>query len=419
MTTSQFINVISTSTIGALSEQVLLNYNPYGSLYKIHAIAVRIEKGNLDQLQQATSISLKGPLEDVLQIKVDNSSTPLREVDRQVVTQVSGGQYYVYSILTENQRVVVSNPNSALYTKDIIIEPGIDITPIILQNYAAILGTVDKSRESDYIVHSDREYATSGSKTNPVNLASILTNQAQPASVQDSNYTSTGWINGRYEGSKLTYLNNHGANPFLKGAFFQGSFFDRNIADIYIKELPPSDLTYSEYFFSGELDSLRYELEDTLFNISVLSIDSTTQNYVGLAAGAWVIPKVLNIGDLLVIQSGSAGNYYPEVLQMTTPAPGALPQYFPYTYYNQNSGSGATFATMRINRGVNDTPRIAQSNSGANVKVFRIVPTTVYTIAGNNIQVARKGKMRASESSEVVYIGNQGAVYSGSKQDSL
>jgi len=418
MTASEFKLSISEGVIGNLAQKVLINYNAYGTLYKVDAIAVRIEGGNLLQLQQATTISLKGPLGDTLNILVDNSSAPVREVDRQIINQPgTQGSYYLYSILTENQRVSVLNPNSQYVTDDaVIIEPGINSTPQVEENYGAVQGTIDRSRESDYIVHSDRAYAISGSKTNPVNLTSIIANQAQPAPVQDSNYTSTGWINGRYEGSKLTSVNNHGASPFLKGEFFQGAFFGKNITDLYIKELPPSDLSYGEYFFSGELDTLRYELEDTFLKVDTPVITGTTSGNLELISQtAYKTPKVLNTGDLLLVQTPSATSPKTEVLQILMPT--GSQQYAPYDYYNYNSGTGVTEVHMQVKRGVNGTTKISPFVQGD--LVFRVVPTKVYTITGNAIQAVQEGKIRASDSNEVVYIGPDGFVYSASIQDYL
>ena len=52
-----------------------------------------------------------------------------------------------------------------------------------------------ENRTSIYIQQSDRI----GSSVSPTNLQDILSSSATPAQIQDSNYSSTGWSNARYD----------------------------------------------------------------------------------------------------------------------------------------------------------------------------------------------------------------------------
>ena len=417
MTSSDFKTAIQNNIIGNNTRKVLLNYNIYpGSIYKIDDIAVRIVD-NLQQLQQATTISLVAPTSgDTLYIAVDSSSYPVRVVDRQVVND-----YYLYSILTENQRVVVSNPVSASYYTDVLIEPEAGISAQILQDYSAIQGSIQNSRESQYIAHSDRVYVTSDSKTNPTNLYSILNNTATPAQVQDSNYTSTGWINGRYEGSKITTLTNHSTDPFVQGTFFEGAFFGIDVDDLYISEIAPSDLTYGQYFYSGELNSLRYTLEDThLLVLADLYYSLNTANiqFASNAGLGYSTVKPLNIGELFRINIYTNPGFSPkeyslstEVFQMIPPT--GSQQYFPYTYYAATSGT--TYLNVEMRRGYNET--VSTSTVYAESMLYKIIPTRVYNIKGSFAQPLTQGKMRVKGTTDVIYIGSEGFVVSGSTTD--
>jgi len=121
MITSEFISAIQQSQIGNSTNKVLVNLNTYGSRYTIDDIAIRVNN-NLTQLQQAVAISLRlSGSEQFVNIPVNNSSTPVRVVDSQLIQSLdSQGAYFLYSIQTANQRVIVNNPNS-IYTSDVLI----------------------------------------------------------------------------------------------------------------------------------------------------------------------------------------------------------------------------------------------------------------------------------------------------------
>lgn len=410
MTPSEFKYTIP--LVGNTAKGVLINYNTYpGGVYKIDEVAVRIV-GNLEQLQLATSISisaLEGAGEPII-ILVDNSSSPVRVVDRQIV-----GDYYLYNILTESQRVVIENPSAFSGSLHVVIEPSAGFSNQAIQDYSATLGTVLTSRESNYIVHSDRLYATPLSKTNPANLYSIISNTAVPAQVQDSSYSSTGWINGRYNGSKLTSLGNHGIDPCIQGTFFEGAFFGKDVDDLYISEIAPSDLDFGQYFFSGKLDSLRYTLEDintiTSIGYNNYTVDMYFRNDVtGLNPSKNIPP--LSIGELFRVDSvGPFPGLSSEILQMIPPI--ATQQYFPYNSYT--SSLTETYFNMRVKRGYAETP--IDSAVQYSSALYRIVPTRVYNLQGNFAQSVTEGKMRVRGTTEVLYLDNSGLVISGSTTD--
>lgn len=407
MTSSEFKYLIP--LVDDIARGVLINYNIYsGGVYKIDEIAVRINN-NLQQLQLATSISISaiGGVGEPTRIPVDNSSSPVRVVDRQVV-----GNYYLYSILTENQRVTIPNPSAFSGPLQVIVEPSAGASNQMIQDYSAVQGTVLNSRESEYAVYSDRLYATSGSKTNPTNLISIITDTASPAHVQDSNYTTTGWINGRYKGSQLTTLTNHSIDPFIQGTFFEGAFFGKDVTDEYISEIAPSDLSLGEYFFSGKLESLKYTLEDINTIVASGYTNNTTdiffRNQVTGLNPSVVIPP-LNVGELFKIDRvGVTPGITSEILQILPPI--GNQEFFPYSSYT--SSLDGTFFNVHVKRGYGGTA-IDTSVQYTSV-LYRIVPTRVYSLQGNFAQSLTQGKMRVKGTTDVIYIGSEGLVISGS-----
>jgi len=87
----------------------------------------------------------------------------------------------------------------------------------------------------------------------PTNLAQILLNRASPAEIQNSNYTTTGIINGRYNGSKLTSGSVPGNDPALGLVNFRASIHPSGSLFTKIKGISISDRTIQKVYFSPQL----------------------------------------------------------------------------------------------------------------------------------------------------------------------
>jgi len=421
MITSEFISGIRENQIGSSTNRVLLNLNAYGSRYRIDDIAIRVVD-NLTKLQQAISISLGlSGSQQVIYIPVNNSSTPVRVVDSRLIDVVDAqgtnqGAYYLYSILTANQRVVVNNPNS-IYTSNVLIESPVGGNNQILQDYDVLSGNVQASRESQFRVESDRSYRTATSNTNPVNMYSIVNNIAIPAKVQDSNYTATGWSNARYNGSRINTTTNFGTEPFLQGTFFEGAFFGKDITDTYI--LSVTDSQYSQYFYSGKLDSLQYTLEDLNIHVSETGSKSLTITASLLTNSTPQTPPLF-VGDLFRIleitgSELSGRTFSQEIFQMI--APTGSQQNYPYI--NQQPLGNDYLWYMQIKNNYDSTPTTRWRTKIFSVThyfhdLYRIVPTRIYSIQGTTIQPTDQGKIKIKGTDTIVYINNDGYVLSGS-----
>ena len=409
MLTAEFKYAIQQNQIGNNTHKVLVNLNAYGSKYTVDDIAIRVNN-NLDQLQQATTISLgiSGSTE-FMHIPVNSTSYPVRVVDGQLldVTDTDGvyeGSYYLYSIVTKNQRLVVSNPADIYYT-DVLIEPAYGADHKILQDYSALEGNVLTSRGSEFIVESDRSYRTLNSSTNPVNLYSIINDIATPAKVQDSNYSNTGWTNARYKGSKITTTTNHNTEPFLQGTFFEGAFFGKDVKDTYIGSATATDVQYSQYFFSGKLDTLQYTIQDLK-----LSVYTTGSNSLTITSSLSSPPTpTLQVGDIFKIleTTGNISTFSDEIYQMI--APTGSQQYYPYISQGAVGSDYLWYMQIKHNySNTNTTPWRANTN------LYRIVPTRIYSIKGTTIQPINEGKLRLKGTDTIVYTNKDGYVLSGS-----
>jgi hypothetical protein len=209
----------------------------------IDDIAIVIE-GNLSQLQEATSISLNIPQAGgIVTINVEASTAPLRDIDKGVV-----GVYYCYSIRTPEQRPTLLLPSAANYPTNVVIEPITATGAYNYNTYNPLIGNTIIDRKSNYIVYSDRGATTKETGTNPVNIVSILTGQAGPASVQDSLYSDTGWKNGRYEGTKTTADTYGGIDPTITGISFTGAYYPASLTDTSISTASTSTRVIEEFF---------------------------------------------------------------------------------------------------------------------------------------------------------------------------
>jgi hypothetical protein len=246
MTYSEFRYSLTGNLLPTDPTTIIVNYNTVGGVTTIDDVAILIE-GNLPQLQEATLISLNIPQAGgIVNINVEPSTAPLRLVDRGVV-----GPYYCYSILTPEQRPVItllpqSDPEE--YHTGVVIEPITATGAYNYNTYNPLIGNTITDRKSNYIVYSDRGATTKETGTNPVNIVSILTGQAGPASVQDSLYSDTGWKNGRYEGTKTTADTYGGIDPTITGISFTGAYYPASLTDTSISTASTSTRVVEEFF---------------------------------------------------------------------------------------------------------------------------------------------------------------------------
>ena len=159
MTLAQFKSLLQPEALlDSLEREVNINYNLVGSDNKVSTIAVRITGDNLQQLQNATKITLKIPSNGtIIGIGLQNSILPVRTINREQV-----GNYYLYTILETDQQPSITTPPesgtplSDYYITDVIIEPTIDNSGFEGSDYNALANNAIQDRQSEYIQRSDR-----------------------------------------------------------------------------------------------------------------------------------------------------------------------------------------------------------------------------------------------------------------------
>lgn len=376
---------------GGLLDSVDRDVNICYSGSNIQAIAVRVADGNLTQLQQATTVVLKAPQAgSTLNISLENSQVPVRTVNREQV-----GNYYMYSIVEQDQQPIMSvvpSPTGSLpseeYFTDVIILPSIQGEVFQGSDYDVLLNNSLNSRVSTYIQISDRGEST----INPVNLPSILADNAIPASIQDSNYSNTGWVNARYNGTPTDGGTYGGIVPMLNGVTFQGAIFPVGLTRTEIINTVSQGITYAEYLFNGATSFPTFTAQ--LTSLLTYSPASSSFNYIDLKTGGGGISYQPKQGDVLIITPGFVNEITAE-----------------YVKVNSFSNTGGTAGRIYVERGWGGTP-IQYISADSDIWLLSL--TQIFEVNRSKVQGLQKSKLYVRDSGNVLLINSLGYIITGS-----
>ena len=139
----------------------------------------------------------------------------------------------------------------ALYPSEIVFNPYIST---VFNNSAdnPILSNATVLRKANYIQQVDRNE----DPIQPTNLAQILLNEATPAEIQDSNYTTAGIINARYVGSKLNSGSVPGNDPALSLVSIRASLHPSGSSFTAVKGINLSDRQVQQVYFTPQVTNL-------------------------------------------------------------------------------------------------------------------------------------------------------------------
>lgn len=395
--------------LNTYGSEIIILFNTYpGNVIRVDAIGLKIEDFPLELLEQVIAIDVHipggGPM---LNVQTADSDVPYRRVEKTV-----NGPYFIYAFSPEDQRIIINSPTTGSegfeeYTSDTILEyPSVSFLRKA-ENYDLELA-ITKARESNYQYKCDRVNPTPNSKTNPVNLPNILASAAPFATVQDSNYTSTPWVNARYQGSKLDTATNTGTDPFLQGAFFQGAFFTKDVTDAYIENLvSTSNITYVDYFAIGALPTPTYAVEP--LNLKLSTDLTTTSSILETTTGELPASNTnIVLGDLLQLSDENTGDFSREVLRVAAPTPPGI--YSPYEFLTRNALLGET---SKINT-VRSYSNTSREGYLAGSIVYRIVPIQILQITKAKTITVEEGKMKIKGAEGILNISIDGYIVSGS-----
>lgn len=294
--------------------------------------------------------------------------------------------YYFFDIddLQINQS---ADDTSTLPNEIIFLIPGFQNTNFFGGDYDVLLNNVEDNRQSSIIMISDR-YKISGGpgSLNPINIDNLRDLTAERADVQDSNYSTTGWINGRYEGSKTNSITYGGVDSAVTGKFFEGSLYPSGTLTTTInQQISSSTVIYTQYLSTSNDDLPTYpKTVETKYRTS-LPIGLTDTELPTVIYNSEL--SDIYIGDIIRIPA--TGNEYMRVTNIRY--------------------SSSNVIVLTVTRGWNGSlPTIYTNPNYAITKING--PTKIYQLQGNKIQGLQRGRLVIRDTQEILTIDVLGQV---------
>lgn len=375
MTREEFI-----ATVQLHPERVNVWYEP--STSTIYGISVPV----LDNSDQ----DITNYLTEVQQIVIPflpNESVLLTITARQLVNStVNNVQVtcFYFDVTPTNTPALVSNTE----TGSIQLYPAIDSAQFYDSPYNVLHGSIEGIRTSTYIMQSDRyKIGTliNPTYTGPLNIALLLSGSASLAHVQDSNYTSTGWINGRYNGSTTNRLD-YRTDPAIGGSVFKGAEFPKGTSTSQILYNNSSgQILYKDMFYAGTGDTPGfYPIRSGYIYTGSGDLNDTATTIAITPESAGNLPsKIPTSGDLIRIGS--------EIMKIDSVAVLTLP-WLKYT--------------LGVQRGYN-------SSSGSHYNeaiVESVSQVQIYNITGNKLTGVPKGDVLVQQSGQLLNLDPLGYI---------
>ena len=317
--------------------------------------------------------------------------------------------YYICTIAP----VEIPQPTGPLLTGAAGFSPSIIKGEFTNGDYDALLGNVEESRTSDYIMQSDRYKVgtlENPSYTGPLNIDQLISTSASRADVQDSLYSDTGWTNARYVGSS-TNRASYGVTPAEGGLVFKGAFYPKGVETDQVKyQISSSQAIYQDFFYSGQGTTPGLSSVNTLFQLTgsnnVPTFDNLYYNfettmYLKVPLSSPTPPTPLQAGDLITIgNTTTPGTELIKVVTSSNPVLyGTYALYF-ITVIRGYLGDPTLFSTYQT----------FNPNQSPPLFVRKSVLSTIYKVEGNKLQPVPEGKLVVKESGAILKLDPYGVV---------
>mgnify|MGYP003664535810 CR=1 FL=1 len=228
MTTTEFLNLHLIGGGNDINFGRWMNvlYNPIGStsVGKIEAITITQECLTFNGLTTLTEVNITDVLNqcETITFTFNNQQYVFTITSRALYAGSAGGTtgFYYFegstpSNVPDTLAGALGNPE---YNITVGFEPFLGLLEFSSSDYNVLYNNGQTSRKSSIILESDRREGFS----KPSNFEAILSTSASKASVQDSSYSDTGLINGRYNGRKSEQENYAGVKPALSAREYKG-----------------------------------------------------------------------------------------------------------------------------------------------------------------------------------------------------
>ena len=220
---------------------------------------------------------------------------------------------------------------------------------------------------------------------------------AQPASVQDSNYTDTGLINARYNGTKTSEADFSGISPAIAGMTIEAALYPFSGVTAELEKIcniPLAERDMQNLLFDGKgtQPTLGEGLVGTVADPDTLS-NVTTDNTFRLnpVPGTLVTP-----GDILVLGSGEKV----QVLNVNHNRKQLNP-------FNQELVLYSKYVRVLVQRGYDSTTVAAQA---AGTQIRRIGGSRLYTSTANRIKPIGRHLVWLKETNSIISTNDKGFV---------
>lgn len=369
-------------------DQVNIWYDTGGPPYTLKAITIPVlDSSNppqdrsrlLENVQQITLPLSTGDnitLNIISATQAQSPGTPVMPVTR----------YYYYNI----EPLTLPNiGNIGIAAGTLVFSPSLDTFDFADSPYNILEGSLEASRQSSYIMQADRYKIgtlANPTYTGPLNIGELISESAAKADVQDSNYTSTGWTNARYEGTKTDRLD-FLTEPAISGKFFEGSEFPSGSTPLQINYLiSSSQVFYREYFFAGVGDTPGIVTIGTKFKIN--------NNYSEFATILLISEEIpgtaatpIQTGDLIQIQGNT------EIIRVDSVG---IASTSPIVY------------GLIVTRGYFGQPETISTND----LIQKVSKVQIYNVTGNRLSGVPKGKLLIKETGAIVTLDPLGFIVS-------
>ena len=311
-----------------------------------------------------------------------------------------------------------------------------------------------RSSQYQFVVDSNN----SGSSPRPSNIKAILADTAVTASVQDSFYTDSGIINGRFDGTETTKAQ-YGISPALAGNSFQGILFPSDTEDVQIASSSKDSNLYKDFIFtldkhftyaanqprslvtiSGSINTLtpnaRYlHVNDDSFNVRAQILGTANTGYIHISGSALGTHHhaladqkgrlfsnfdSFTSGEPFLIKNGgsdwefiqSNGTFATDFGTVSGSVTHPFTQIFiqtgsrKYPSYDKDKGPFVSYN----NRNNTNTHRINNSTSvfGDSWQIYKLIGDSIFEADGNQIGLVTDKKLLVVDTGDILYIDSRG-----------
>lgn len=369
-------------------DQVNIWYGTGGPPYTLKAITVPVMDSSIPPQDRTTL------LENVQQITIPLSTGDFITLNILSATQAQSPgtpqmpvtRYYYYNL---EPLTIPTIGNIGIAAGALVFSPSLDTFDFADSPYNILEGSIELARPSSYIMQADRYKIgtlANPTYTGPLNIGELISESAPKADVQDSNYTTVGWINGRYEGTKtdrIDYL----TEPAISGKFFQASEFPSGSTQGQINYLvSSSQVIYKDYFFAG--------VGDTPGFVENYSGFKSNNNYNPYQEIIFISEEVLGsnltplkTGDLIKFQGNN------EIIRVD--AVGVV-------------GLAPIVYSVQVTRGYYGAPQDINNNQ----LIYKVSQVQIYNVTGNRLSGVPRGKVLVKETGAIVTLDSLGFIIS-------